>query len=319
MSNLCYFLLLRNIQTNLCCFFLIFCFFLISVNFICSKTMQSVLFLVLCCWCCGFFQLSLASGGKQTYTFDGVSSVCHKWNENRTACEEYSLNGILVKNTNDAICFPSHALVSVPHTRVKTMSELEIGDTILIPHPELGFQEDQVYGFVHFEMKPQEFPMLHILFGDQDAFLDVTPNHLILVSKTSDSQPRFWEARHVTSGNFVVTQNNTKQMVTSIHEVVFVGTIYAPLTYSGVLIVNDVVVSNYASTPVHTLAHWAFQPLRWYCQVKQCSTKYDGIHPYAVVLSIISNGVVLWVWLIYLVILLIVTLINECYCQVFQK
>ena len=59
---------------------------------------------------------------------------------------------------------------------------------------------------------------------------------------------------------------------------------YAPLTQSGTIIVNQTLVSCYASFPLHNTAHHALLPLRLYLTLPKNHTKKSpkqSVHPYA--------------------------------------
>ena len=74
----------------------------------------------------------------------------------------------------------------------------------------------------------------------------------------------------IQAGDYVFVVDVTNKLgpkpakVTKVETRTFSG-LYAPLTAQGNLVVDDVLVSCYAATEAHTLAHLAFAPLRlWY-------------------------------------------------------
>jgi hypothetical protein len=72
---------------------------------------------------------------------------------------------------------------------------------------------------------------------------------------------------------------------------------YAPLTPSGKLVVNGIVVSNYAIVANHQRAHLAMQPYRWWVQWIGSPSSYSpAIHSYCQCLYYIVQQINKWIF-----------------------
>lgn len=93
--------------------------------------------------------------------------------------------------------------------------------------------------------------------------LTLTPTHLVLSGRSVNVRTVF--AEHIRIGDVLLVSdsnnNIVEDIVVDINGVVRTG-VYAPLTQIGTVVVNDVVVSCYATVDSQSLADWAFLPLR---------------------------------------------------------
>lgn len=149
--------------------------------------------------------------------------------------------------------------------------------------------------------------------------VSLTPSHLVLrlLGNGTDTEHVF--AADVSEGDHVMVTRSSGVFVrdtVSRVDSVFVdhGGVYAPLTRTGTLVVDDVLVSCYAVIDSQTIAHWAFAPFRLYVNVWESLTRLWlvvtspssawrvrnehssppplGIHPYARFLYVLSDYVV---------------------------
>jgi len=89
--------------------------------------------------------------------------------------------------------------------------------------------------------------------------------------------------------------------VVGVAVVYFDGGLYAPLTSSGNIVIDDVISSCYAEVTSHSLAHLAMAPVRVaysfarYFGLPRTATSVEssqsgsGIHPYASLLRTVAN------------------------------
>jgi hypothetical protein len=71
---------------------------------------------------------------------------------------------------------------------------------------------------------------------------------------------------------------------------------YAPLTRSGKLVVDGIVVSNYATVANHQLAHLVMQPYRWWINLTNSSSFSENIHWYCQFLYNIVEQINKWLF-----------------------
>merc|ERR1719487_2567278 len=126
--------------------------------------------------------------------------------------------------------------------------------------------------------------------------LYISPDHFLFMTKR-DGDPQMLPARDLSVGDMVFARSAKKtgelmpSTVTSIETVVDIG-IYAPFTWTGRLMVDDVLVSNYAifSTTLqktHTQHQWLpwervmniFNPFRYFFGCGFASDMFDTAYP----------------------------------------
>lgn len=200
--------------------------------------------------------------------------------------------------TFDSIgCFPEDSLVMLNNQKKKLMKDLSVGDKILTAACDYGtLIQDEVITWLH-HLRDEQFVFLQIVHDN--GKITLTPEHIMFVGK--DRYPK--HASNLKPGDhlYFITNDNARQTATmstvlSIRKINGRG-IYAPLTYSGRLLVDNVDVSCYCTlNPLkavgreiissHTLAHAGFLPLRIAFNIGM-NISYDqsddetGIHGYA--------------------------------------
>jgi hypothetical protein len=137
---------------------------------------------------------------------------------------------------------------------IKAMRDLRVGDEI---RTKDGWTE--VYGWLHHEPEAEAlFRTLRVESGEE---LRVTPDHTIWINGTARPASRAEEGARVWAGG--------ERRVASITESVRRGA-FAPLTRSGTLLVDGVLVSCYVTGEIwrgDEIAHAAMAPLRWTTRV----------------------------------------------------
>jgi hypothetical protein len=135
------------------------------------------------------------------------------------------------------------------------MSELEIGDRILVAtkiekandasgiSSTINAVYDTVYAFGH------SHPTMEALFLQirtaASKKLEMTPDHMVLLVDNAGSRIHV-PASHVQIGSNLVLSSGDLDVVREIHTVQRFG-VYAPFTYSGTLVVDDLRVSSYVA------------------------------------------------------------------------
>lgn len=153
------------------------------------------------------------------------------------------------------------------------LSEISIGDKVLVLNPEGQLVYDDVILFLHRdENSLADYVVLETDLGKSFAS---TANHLVYVT-TERSMPitlaRAEFARDVTPSHYLYTRGaDDTVMTTKVTAVRYHKAFgaYAPLTKHGTVVVDDVVASCYAVIRQLDIAHAALAPVRWYYTVKQ--------------------------------------------------
>lgn len=166
-------------------------------------------------------------------------------------------------------CFPGDSTVTTSNGERKKLSDLQIGEKILARDPKtnkLVFSE--VILFLDYDPKQKrQFLFIKLASG---RTLTVTPTHLVLTGHSKNVRTVFAEQIKIGDVILVSDSNNvmTEDTVVEITGVIRTG-VYAPLTEIGTVVVNDIVVSCYATVDSQVLADWAFLPLRLVWNVEQ--------------------------------------------------
>ncbi|XP_063425615.1 desert hedgehog protein B-like [Mytilus trossulus] len=214
-------------------------------------------------------------------------------------------NTVGTSNSTGGGCFHEDSLVLLHNKKRKRIKELLVGDKILTIDNNGTLVQDEVIAWIH-QVKTGQYIFLQIVHDL--GMITLTPEHIIFVGKSRNPQ----HASNLRPGDelsFFTTHDDrqtvTMAIVSSIHKVEGRG-IYAPLTYSGRLLVDNVDVSCYCIlNPLqaagreiissHTLAHAVFFPLRLAFKfgLNISSSEFIdecGIHSYARLLM----NVILW-------------------------
>lgn len=149
------------------------------------------------------------------------------------------------------------------------------------------------------ETKKREFVRIETNDG---ASLTVTPAHLVLVWKQQQQQTKYVFADRVEEGDhvlvYVADGTLAPRKVVRITAELHQG-FYAPLTYEGTIVVNNVTASCYALVESHAAAHASFMPIRAMHRVGEwfgsghaqqpIATHQNGLHWYAKALNTVKD------------------------------
>nr|VZI08217.1 unnamed protein product [Spirometra erinaceieuropaei] len=175
-------------------------------------------------------------------------------------------------------CFPGAASAMRPNGSIVPLSQVKIGDTLLTYDlSKHAIQPTTVISFLHRD-EHQFSTWINITFvmpSQHVSSLLLTGNHLIYrrlsrSSETDDATSVF--AKAIVPGDFIICSTNPVKAFCKVLRVSEVnGTlaggsigVYAPLTSSGTLLVDGVLVSCYAHVRYEWLARLATLPLRIY-------------------------------------------------------
>lgn len=173
-------------------------------------------------------------------------------------------------------CFPGDALLTLENGHQKQMCDLHPGDRVLASSGSDG-SGNLVYSEVlaFLDRDPLTQKLFYILRTEGGFSLSLTAAHLLFISSGNCSEGakpaqctlRTVYASEARVGQCVLVAEGEGGLKGRFSQIVQVGVIvsrgaFAPLTEHGTLVVNGVVASCYAVIDEHSLAHWAFAPLR---------------------------------------------------------
>lgn len=196
-------------------------------------------------------------------------------------------------------CFPGEALVTLETGEQKSIADLQPGERVLASagsdsSGELVFSE--VLTFL--DRDPETWKLFYALQTESGAQLSLTAAHLLFVSQGNCSEGaepapgtlRTLYASDARPGQCLLVSEGKPghrssagrlSRITQVRVRESRG-VFAPLTQHGTLVVDGVVASCYAVVDQHSLAHWAFSPLRLiHSWTGTTGHHTDGIHWYS--------------------------------------
>lgn len=163
-------------------------------------------------------------------------------------------------------CFPGWAWVTVAGGGQRPLSSLQPGDKVLTLSGTGQLIFSPIILFLH--QNSQSWASFISVETEDGHRLALTPHHLLFTAPHSgvpyiEYQVQFSSRAKV--GDYVLIHKLGGQVAPS--RIVSVSLeesqgLYAPLTDDGTLFVNGILASSYALVEDHSLAHWAFGPMR---------------------------------------------------------
>ena len=155
--------------------------------------------------------------------------------------------------------------------RIKNMSEVVVGDKIQAMDNTGKMVFSEVLMFM--DREPRETRKFVRITTEEGAVLTLTSTHLVHTGAQDcgDLQcfiPSY--AGNIMPGMKVMVNKGTllPQVVAKVEMTSHTG-VYAPLTNTGNLVVDDVLASCYAVIDSQSIAHAAFAPVRWWHSIEQ--------------------------------------------------
>lgn len=194
-------------------------------------------------------------------------------------------------------CFPGEASVTLEGGGTKAVGDLQPGERVLaLAGGDGGAPAQLVYSQVlaFLDREPGSWKRFYTLHTAAGPRLSLTAAHLLFVAEgncSEGAEPAAAAAlttvyaSHARPGQCVlVSQGGGRARLSRIARVTLGGGrgAFAPLTQQGTLLVDGVAASCYAVLEQHSLAHWAFWPLRLLHRWSGAAGGHgDGIHWYS--------------------------------------
>eukprot|EP00928_Gymnodinium_smaydae_P065085 TRINITY_DN48280_c0_g1_i1.p1 TRINITY_DN48280_c0_g1~~TRINITY_DN48280_c0_g1_i1.p1 ORF type:complete len:358 (-),score=35.61 TRINITY_DN48280_c0_g1_i1:134-1207(-) len=167
------------------------------------------------------------------------------------------------------LCFPGHATVKLRGRENAPVSELAVGDHILVRHASGSMLYEPILGFLHAVRGEHGVTSSFLTVEHSDGTFRASANHVVFVVSSSGTKDTSVRSLHV-GDRLLISNGNATSYSTILslrHDAGKTG-MYAPLTASGTIVVDGVVSSNYAtagnSDIPHAAMHASFFPLRAY-------------------------------------------------------
>lgn len=148
-------------------------------------------------------------------------------------------------------CFPSSATVQLQGGTFKKMSEVAIGDKVLVNSDTYS----EVFAFTHKDDEIRtKFLNINLANG---ASLPLTSGHYLYVNEKGNQEP----ARNVKPGWFLFDKSGSKVKVLNVVEVTEVG-LYNPQTIHGDIVVNGIISTTFTEAIPSRVAQTLLSPIR---------------------------------------------------------
>jgi hypothetical protein len=165
----------------------------------------------------------------------------------------------------EAGCFPAESYAYLQSGDKVKMKDLRIGDQVLA----LDDTGRVVYSDVILMLDKQESDELayYVLRTDNGHSLTLSADHLVFISKFSNSTMSAKQARYVSTGEYLYEWHiNSQKFLPRQIQTITIETkmgAYAPLTLEGTIVIDGHLASSYPLSENHDEAHAVFAPWRW--------------------------------------------------------
>jgi len=213
------------------------------------------------------FVLLVVGVGLGDFTGGFVSAEDGKdGKDSNSAAVEKAVNEERIKIPRDSTCFSSSSHVTLSNNAKISVSQLKAGDYIdsvnyngeVVSSPFLGWLH-------HDENVTTTFLDIATTTGNK---VSLSPRHLLMVTDNVVKEPSMKFANTVGVGDYLVSGGSGLVQVKSVTSQVMTG-VYAPLTSTGTVLVDDLLASCYANIASHRVAHLAALPFRTFPQILQ--------------------------------------------------
>ncbi|CAF3852651.1 unnamed protein product [Rotaria sp. Silwood1] len=204
---------------------------------------------------------------------------CTSISSNSNVCLQYTC----ITKRRESKCFPGRSTVITEYGSMKSLSNIEIGERVLVMNKENKLIYDPIEGFIHLKRNGL-FSFLLIIMKIDDhrniiTSLFISPNHLIFLANDTELKSAIFASQlHLDDHIQYVYKNEIiSAKIKNIYLTIQEG-YYAPLTPSGTIIIDNVLVSNYASVHNHHLAHYVMKIYRWWIYLFGFNKNNENIH-----------------------------------------
>lgn len=240
---------------------------------------------------------------SQLFLFEGL------WHISKP---NFSFSDAVTRHKRVLKCFPGQATVLTESGIRKSMSELRVGDRVAVL-PRYGNDHpvfEPVIAFLHRDTFANS-DFIKIQTDHIGRFLTASSEHLVYVwtghGNLSNPPVDTKSMDRMAVGDTILVSDGNATGPIRLEKVISVESVhgqglYAPLTKSGTIFVDDVLASCYAAVGNERMAHHALVPLRLWHHVtdflgssgSESSPEPDGIHWYAELLLNVAEVLERW-------------------------
>eukprot|EP00929_Paragymnodinium_shiwhaense_P047460 TRINITY_DN2407_c0_g1_i10.p1 TRINITY_DN2407_c0_g1~~TRINITY_DN2407_c0_g1_i10.p1 ORF type:complete len:421 (+),score=38.87 TRINITY_DN2407_c0_g1_i10:105-1367(+) len=141
-------------------------------------------------------------------------------------------------------CFPGHSMVDVQSRGPTAVRDLEVGDNVLVERSDSVRVYEPVLGYIH-AVKDEEAAFMVIRHGEGELY--ASSNHMVFVTDGMGVRESKPAAGLDVGAMLVLAGDNASAAVLSVRREVGAKGMFAPLTASGTIVVNNATVSAYAA------------------------------------------------------------------------
>ncbi len=212
------------------------------------------------------------------YSYDSTCN-CATVSTNGNVCLQYNC----VSTPRQPKCFPGRSFVLTENGLIKSLSNLTIGERVLVLNKENKLIYESIEGFIHLKRNNLfNFLLINIKLDDYittKTSLFISPNHLIFLANDTHLKSTVFAGQLRPGDHIKYFYKN--QLISAEIENIYLTKeegYYAPLTPSGTIIIDNVLVSNYATVSNHQLAHSVMQIYRWWIYIFGSMENNENIH-----------------------------------------
>lgn len=207
----------------------------------------------------------------QQYPYDSTCN-CTSVSTNGNVCLQYTC----VSTPRRPVCFPGRSFVRTKDGLEKSLANLNIGEDVLVLNKNNQLIYEPISGFIHLKRTGLfDFLLIEIKLDDHTTSLYISSNHLIFLA--NDTAVLAGRLRPKDRIKYLYQNELIFAKIERISLTKEEG-YYAPLTPSGTIIIDNVLVSNYATISNHHLAHTVMQIYRWWIYLFGSIENNENIH-----------------------------------------
>lgn len=163
------------------------------------------------------------------------------------------------------VCFPGDSVVQIDGQGSKPMEKVRVGDSVMVKSGTGEFKYEPVLSFLHTSQAGPGSKSNYLTIRHSQGIFQASANHIVFVKVDEKMGDKI--AKDLKVGDELITGQGETSTILSVHHISGEVSMHAPLTDSGTVVVDGVVASVYATSPMglrlpHSSVHATFFPVR---------------------------------------------------------